>query len=230
MSTTKNTQTPEATAAYAAVGVTDLAVEKARALRGRALEARRALRGDLEPSAVQEKVTSVAAQLLADVQALPAAATKAGQQAAARVQEGYADLAVRGERLVGKIMDQKATQDLRTQAEATVSLAKGAATTARHGMAEVERSAKALMTTSRHQVEDAAEAVGYAVEAETVSAQEKVEVAVEKTRTAAKRTATTARKANARTSSRTKAAATSARKTAQKAVKAAETAAENVGR
>lgn len=227
----------DVTPVMAAVGMTDLAVEKARELQIKATALSKQLQSDLEPSAVQAKVSAAANQLMADmnqliedIQALPATATTRGMKAAAKVQEGYADLAARGGRLVEKVKGQKATKDLKAQADATVAVAKGAVTSARKGLAEVEKSAKALATTGRHQAEAVSASVGAAIEHEAKAAEASVESAVKATRTAAKRTATTARKANARTTSGTKATAASVRKTAKKAADAAGAAADKLGK
>ncbi len=203
---------------YAAVGAGDLAVERAREARTQM----DALRAELAPKKISAKVQAAPAEVYGDV-----------REAAAKAQKSYEDLTVRGEKLVKRIRNQKATKDLIGQAEATVALGKGAVTTVRNAAGELERSAKSTLTTTRKEAAKAAEAVAGSVKVDvkvdTDKAAEAVKTSAKKTRTAAKRTTTTAKKGAARTTSATKATATSARKTAAKSTKAAEKAAEKVG-
>ena len=108
---------------YAAIGAGDLAVERVREA-GTQLEA---LRAEVAPAKVQARLAGA-----------PAVAQKT-----------YDDLAVRGEKLVKRVRTQKATQDLVGQAKATLALGKGLVTQARQSVTEVERSAKATLTTTR---------------------------------------------------------------------------------
>ena len=190
---------------YAAIGAGDLAVERVREA-GTQLEA---LRAEVAPAKVQARLAGA-----------PAVAQKT-----------YDDLAVRGEKLVKRVRTQKATQDLVGQAKATLALGKGLVTQARQSVTEVERSAKATLTTTRKEAAKAAEAVVDAVDVkvDTEAAKKAVQSSAKKTRTAAKRTTTTAKKGATRTTTAAKSTTTAARKTAAKATKATEKAAEKVG-
>jgi heparin binding hemagglutinin HbhA len=213
MSTTdirKTNQTPF----YAAVGVLDLAVEEVRDAQLRAAK----VRAEIRPAALPSRVAALPGMT---VDAVITMANVAG--------DTYEDLAVRGEKLVERIRNQKSTKDLVAQAENTVALGKGAVTTARKAVEEVERSTKATLTTGRKEATRAANVIAESVTDEAQVAATEVEKSAKRTRTAAKRTSTTAKNSAKRTSSRTKAAATSATKTAQAAPKAAEKAAEKVG-
>ncbi|WP_370891952.1 hypothetical protein [Janibacter sp. GXQ6167] len=194
---------------YAVVGVTDYAVEQVRNA-GTQLDAARA--------ELRTQVQTVRSEY-------------APKNIPAKVAELHADLAERGEKLVQRVRNQKATQDLVHQAEATVALGKGAITTARKAADDIERSAKATVTTGRHEAEKAVAGVKKAikVEVDTDAAEKAVADAAKRTRTAAKRTSTTAKNSAARTKTATKATATSARKTAAKSAKATEKAGEKVG-
>jgi heparin binding hemagglutinin HbhA len=212
MSTTdirKTNQTPF----YAAVGVLDLAVEEVRDAQLRAAK----VRAEIRPAALPSRVAALPGMT---VDAVITMANVAG--------DTYEDLAVRGEKLVERIRNQKSTKDLVAQAENTVALGKGAVTTARKAVEEVERP-KATLTTGRKEATRAANVIAESVTDEAQVAATEVEKSAKRTRTAAKRTSTTAKNSAKRTSSRTKAAATSATKTAQAAPKAAEKAAEKVG-
>ncbi|NHA66640.1 hypothetical protein [Phycicoccus flavus] len=206
---------------YALAGVTDLAVEKVREAQKRA----DAARADLAPSAVQARATAYAGQ----VKDLPTLAINQGLVVGGKVSEGYDAFAVRGKSVVNRIRGQKATQDLVAQAETTIAQAKGAVTTARHAASEIERSAKATVTTGRKEAVKVATVLTDSVAEEAKEAQTEVAASAKRTRSAAKRTSTTTKKATKRTTSSTKAAGTSARKTAKKAPVAAEKAAEKVG-
>lgn len=192
---------------YATIGATDLTVET---FRGYTTQIA-ALRAELEPKKVQARVKAAPA----DAQAY------------------YADLTKRGESLVTRIKNQKATKDLVGQAEATVALGKGVVTTVRKAVADVEASAKRTLTIGRKEAVKAAEAVKDSVDVDvkvdTAKAKKAVSTSAKRTTTAAKSTRTTAKKAATRTSTATKSTATAAKTTAAKTAKAADTAAEKVG-
>lgn len=192
---------------YATVGATDLAVETFRGYTSQVA----ALRSELEPKKVQARVK--------------AAPTDA--------QNYYAGLTKRGEDLVARIRQQKATQDLVGQAEATVALGKGAITTVRKAVADAERSAKSTLTIGRKEAALAADAVADSVDADVTVDTEKAKKAVagsaKRTTSAAKGTTTTAKKAATRTRTATKSTGTAAKKTAAKTTKATEKAADKVG-
>lgn len=211
-------KTIDTTPLYAAVGVTDLAVEKVREARVRAEKATADLRVELDPTKVIEQVKD-----------LPAQALNQSLVFGGKVSEGYDELAVRGRHLVARIRRQKATQDLVNQAEVAVAQAKGAVTSARHAAAEVERSAKATLTTTRKEAARVASTLVDSVADEAKVAQAEVTKSVRRTRTAAKRTATTTRNQAKKATASTKAATTSVRKTAAASTKATKATAAKVG-
>jgi hypothetical protein len=210
---------------FAAVGATDLAVEKVRQARLRADKARVELGADLAPAKVQARATTLADH----VKDIPSVVLNETLVLGGKVSEGYDELAARGQKLVTRLRNQQATKDLVAQAETTVAQAKGAVTTARKATADIERSAKATITTARHEATRVATVVTGSVAEEAEVATTEVKKSAKATRTAAKRTTTTTKKAAKRTTSSTKAATTSARKTAAAAEKATEKAAEKVG-
>lgn len=218
-------KTVDTTPFFAAVGVTDLAVEKVRDARVRATTFGTELSADLEPTAIQARATKVADQ----VKEIPAVAVNQSMVFGGKVAEGYGDLANRGKSLVNRIRTQKSTQDLVAQANTTVAQAKGAVTATRNAAAQVERSAKATITTGRKEAAKVADVVTDSIAEETKVAQTEVKKSAKRTRTAAKRTSTTTKNATKKATSAAKGANTSARKTAAAAPKAVEKAAEKVG-
>jgi hypothetical protein len=214
----------DASPVYAVVGVTDLAAEKLRAARTQAAAAGKTL-SSVDPKAVQKQV-----------QDAPAVVLERGLELAGKAQGQYDAFAARGEELLKRIRTQKPTQDLVAQAEQTVALGKGAVTTVRKAVSGTQASAKATITTGRHQAVRVAGVVTDVVSREIKDADAAAEIvadatqdAVARTATAAKRTRTTARKGAKATTARTKATATSARKTAPRARKATGAAAGKVG-
>ena len=200
----------DTTPVYAAVGVTDLAVEMVRDAGVRAAAARAdfgvraaAARADFHVSSLQDQAVKRAEKVAEQAQHIPAIALNQTLEAATRAHTTYAELAVRGEKLVNRIRNQKATKDLFAQAGSTVSLGKGAVTTVRKAAVDTGRAAKSTLTTA----------------APRTSA----------TRTSVKRTATVAKKSTASAKRATKAVATSTAKTATSASKAAETATTKIG-
>ncbi|GAA4411126.1 hypothetical protein GCM10023168_31590 [Fodinibacter luteus] len=218
-------KTVDTTPFYAAVGATDLAVEKVREARVRAEKVRVEISADLAPAKVQARATTIADQ----VKEIPAVVINETMVVGGKVVEGYDELAVRGKKLVTRIRNQKATKDFVAQAETTVAQAKGAVTTARKATADIERSAKATITTARHEAVKVANVVTGSVAEEAKVATTEVKKSAKATRTAAKRTTTTTKKAAERTTSSAKAATTSARKAAVAAEKAVEKTADKVG-
>lgn len=208
----------DTTPLFAAVGVTDLAVEKVREARVRATKVSTDLRADLEP-----------AKVVAQVKELPAVALNQSLVMGGKVTEGYEDLAARGKKLVSRIRNQQATKDLVAQAEVAVAQAKGAVTSARNAAAEIEKSAKATVTTGRKEAARVANTLVDSVSDEAKVVQAEVAGSVKRTRTAAKRTATTPRNQAKKAATTTKDATTSARKTAASAPKATKKAAAKVG-
>jgi heparin binding hemagglutinin HbhA len=223
--TTKTATKSPATPLFAVVGVTDLAVERVREARLRAEKARTELQADLAPTAVQKRAEIV----IEDVKALPTKALNQGVATADQVTKGYEDLAVRGEKLVTRIKNQKATKDLVAQAETTLSLGKGAVTTARKAVLDVRSSALATFTTGRKEATHVAQIVVDTVAEDAEFAATEVQASAKRTRTAAKRTTTTATKARKRTATSAKATTTSAKKAAASTTKATAKAADKVG-
>ena len=221
---------------FAAVGATDLAVEKVREARLRADKARadlavRAekarveLSTDLAPASVQARATKA----VDDAKEIPALAINQTMVFGGKLTEAYDELAARGHKLVKRIQNQKATKDLVAQADTTVAQVKGAVTSARKATADIERSAKATITTARKEAAKVVTVVGGSVAEETKVVQAEVATSVKHTKTAAKRTNTTAKRATKKATTSAKAATTSVRKTAVAAEKATEKAAEKVG-
>lgn len=215
----------DATPVLAAVGVTDLAVEKIRDARGRAGQ----VRAELDVNTLQSRASQRVAEVAEQAQQVPALALNGSLVAASRVQESYDALASRGEKLVKRVRTQKATKDLLAQVETTVAMGKGAVTTVRRAADDIERSAKATLTTGRRETAVATDAVVESAVQEAKDATATVATSAARTRTAAKRTATTTRKRATATRTATKRATTSARKTAKAAGRASTTAAEKVG-
>ena len=218
-------KTVDSTPFFAAVGATDLAVEKVRDARVRAVRTREELATDLAPAKVQARATHVADQ----VKEIPAIAINKTMIVGGKVAEGYDELAARGKTLVTRIRKQQSTKDFIAQAETTVAQAKGAVTSARKAAADIERSAKATVTTGRHEAAKVVTVVRGTVVDETKIAETEVKKSAKRTRTAAKRTTTTTKNASKRATTSAKAATTSARKTAVAAEKAVEKAAEKIG-
>lgn len=187
---------------YAVVGVTDLAVERARGYTAE-VQARLA-KLDLEPKALREQVQTVVTARIDELNedakearsTVEARATKARTQlesyvndTVAEVTETYGDLASRGRNLVARIRRQQATQDAKSQAGTAVAKAKTTRT-------QTTKSAKATTATTKR--------------------------AAKTTGTSAKKTAGTAKR-------NVKATTTSAKKTASATTKAVSDAAEKVG-
>jgi heparin binding hemagglutinin HbhA len=215
----------ESTPVYAAVGATDLAVEKVRDARVRAAAARAELTADKIQARVSKRATEVTEQ----AQHVPVLALNRSLELASRAVDNYESLAARGEGLVKRVRNQKATKDLVAQAETTIALGKGAVTTVRKAAGDIERSAKATLTTGRHQAEHVAEVAVDAAAEEVREVSTAATASAKRTRTAAKRTTTTAKKSASATRSSAKRTTTSARKTASAAKKAGEAAAKKVG-
>ena len=215
----------DTTPVFAAVGLTDLAVEKVRHASVRAA----AVRAELEPTKLQTMAQARVAEVAETGKELPALALNRSLELAGKAQESYESVAARGERLVKRVRTQKSTKDLIAQAEATVALGKGAVTTVRHSASEIQRSAKATLTTGRREAARSAQSIVASAQNETVAASGQVKTSAERTRTAAKRTTTTTKNTAATTKAATKRATTSAKKTATAGTTAAAGAAEKVG-
>jgi heparin binding hemagglutinin HbhA len=226
----------DTTPVFAAVGATDLAVEKVRVARDRAIAAS----ADLDVSALQDKAMDKAtvlqgkaikrAEKVAEqAQHMPALALNQTREVAGKAQQTYAELAVRGHKLVTRLRTQQSTKDLLAQAGSTVSLGKGAVTTVRKAAVDTQRVAKATLTTGVHEAEFVIDAVVASVHREAKVTTGTVRKSAAATKTAAKRTTTTAKKSATSAKRVTKSVATSAAKTATAAAEAAKVATPKVG-
>jgi len=215
----------DTTPVFAAVGLTDLAVEKVRDAGVKAA----AVRIDLDATTLQTKAQARVTEVAEQAQELPALALNRTLELAGKAQETYETAAARGEKLVKRVRTQKSTKDLLAQAEATFALGKGAVTTVRKSATEIQRSAKATLTTGRKEAAVAVDAIADSIADEATEATTAVKQSATRTRTAAKRTATTTKNAAAKSKSATKGATTSAKKTATATKKASTTAATKVG-
>ena len=215
----------DTTPVYAAVGVTDLAVEKVRYAGVRAAAAR----ADFHISSLQDKAVKRAELVAEQAQHIPAKALEQTLESAGKAQATYAELAVRGEKLVKRIRNQKATKDLLAQAGNTVSLGKGAVTTVRHAAGDTRRAAKSTLTTGRHEAESAVGAVVASVRGDVKTTKRAVRKSGPATRLSTKRTTTVAKKRTAAVKRATKATVTSAGTTVTAATAAVKTATPKVG-
>jgi len=170
---------------YAAVGVTDLAVEKVRDARTRAA----AIRFNLDISAMQDNAAKRFEKISLQAQQVPESVRDQTTEVAGKARETYAGLAVRGERLVKRIRGQKSTQNLFDQAGNTVTLGKGAVTTVRKAAHDTQEAAKATLLTGRHEAESVFDAVVSSVHHESAATTEAVREAATTTRVAAEETA-----------------------------------------
>jgi len=171
---------------------------------------------------MQDKAVKRFEKVSAQAQHIPAQLRSQSAEAADKAKETYAELAVRGEKLVKRIRDQKSTQDLLAQAGNTVSLGKGAVTTVRKAAHDTQEAAKVTLATGRRGAGTLA-----------ASVQDDVKVTGRKAATSTKAVAddgvVTTKKSTASAERATKAAATSARKTAAAAAAATKTATSKVG-
>ena len=213
------------TPVYAAVGVTDLAVERVREAGVRAS----AVRVDLDVNALQEKAVKRAEKVAEQAQQIPALALSQTAEIAGKARETYTELAVRGQKLVKRIRNQKATKDLVAQAGSTISLGKGAVTTVRKAATDTQQAAKATLSTALHEAEVVVGAVTGSVRDDVQTTARSVRKSAPAVRLSAKRTTATAKKSTASVTRATKSTATSASNTATKATKAAKTATPKVG-
>ncbi|HEY5247877.1 MAG TPA: hypothetical protein VIJ15_05410 [Dermatophilaceae bacterium] len=212
----------DTTPVYAAVGVTDLAVERLREARVRATTRVTAVQLDLNLSTMQEKAVKRFEKATEQVQQIPAQFRSQTVEAADKAKETYSELAVRGEKLVNRIRNQKSTKDLLAQAGNTVSLGKGAVTTVRNAAHDTQHAAAVTLATGRRE----ASAVAASVQEDVKATGHKAAVA---THAAADDTVATAKKSTASAERAARSAVTSARKTAAAAAAATKTATSKVG-
>lgn len=161
------TRTP-VTPFYAIAGAGDLAVEKFRAV-SEDVTARFA---KLDQKTLQVELTKAQSELtkrfdaiVADARTAPAKLRELPKTAQAgfttvlgQAEETYEDLAGRGKDLVERIRQQKATEDLVTQAKTTVSKAKATRTTAKKTADTATRNVKATATSARKTAKTATKA------------------------------------------------------------------------
>lgn len=224
----------EATPVMAVVGATDVAVKRVRQAAHEAghlqseletrvtkiqVEVEKAV-GSLDPAYLQKFLSKTfdPKNLQANAQQVPALAIARALEVAGKVETGYESLAERGKKLVLKVEESKATQDLMRQGKATLSRSRAAMTTAQRAVEQTAEEAMATLSIGRR---DAKDVVGEVEQAVTTG--------TKGTRAAIKRTATTARTRSAATKTASKSATTSARKSATAARVAAKKAAEKVG-
>jgi heparin binding hemagglutinin HbhA len=206
---------------FAVVGVTDLAVERVRAVVAGvpAVQAQFEARVNAVQADVEKRVSEF------DPKALSAKATEVPTKAAARAlevasigQARYEALAVRGKTLVDSIRSQASTQGLLDQAGSTVSRGKAAYTTA---LKAADGTYSAILSTIGVGKREAEEVVE--------DTRKSARTAAKKTSTSAKKTTTTARNGTTAARSAAKGVRTSAKKTASAASVAAQDAASKVG-
>src|SRR5664279_2997024 len=151
----------DTTPVYAALGVTDLAVERLHEARIRAA----AVRHDLDLNVIQDRTAKRFEKVAEQVQQIPAQVRNQSAEAAGKARETYTGLAVRGEKLVKRVRSQKSTKDLFAQAGSTVSLGKGAVTTVRKVAHDTQRAAIVTLATGRREAESVAASVQHDVRA-----------------------------------------------------------------
>src|ERR1035437_360921 len=197
----------DTTPVYAVVGVTDLAVERLRDARSHAT----AVRLDLDISAMQHKALKRFEKVTELAQQIPAQFRNQTFEAAGRARETYSGLAIRGEKLVKRIRNQKSTKDLFAQAGSTMSLGKGAVTTVRNAARDTQRAAMVTLAAGRREAGSVAASVQDDVRATGRAAT--------KTPTVVQGTGTTAKKSTASAERATRSVAAGARKSASTATR-----------
>lgn len=211
----------DTTPVYAVVGVTDLAVERLREARARATAARH----DLSVSVMQDKAVKRFEKVSEQAQQLPTQVRDQTTEVADKAKETYSELAVRGEKLVKRLRNQKSTQNLFEQAGNTVSLGKGAVTTVRKAAHDTQHAAMVTLATGRREAESVATSVADDVKATGHTVHKAAATTVD----SAGESATTVKKSTAAAQRATRSVSTSARKTATSASAAAKTATPKVG-
>jgi heparin binding hemagglutinin HbhA len=132
---------------YAVAGVGDLAVAKLRELPTKVAKLKSDLVG--EEKSVQAKVTETVTSLPSDAMHLTARLGELADKGVKKADAEYAELATRGEAIVKKIRSQKATQDLLTQAQNTVTRARIARGAAARGAANTKTATKSTVTSAK---------------------------------------------------------------------------------
>jgi hypothetical protein len=209
------------TPVYAVVGVTDLAVEVLRDAGSRAA----ALRLDLDVSSLQSMVFERFEKVSEQTQQIPAQVRTQTVEVFGKAKETYSELAVRGEKLVDRIKNQKSTKDLFAQAGNTVSLGKGAVTTVRKAALDTQRAALVTLATGRRE----AGSVAASVQDDVRATGRSVNKGAAATLAAAEGTVTAAKKGTTAAERSTRSVAAAGRKAATTATTAAKTASPKVG-
>ncbi len=201
------------TPAYVAVGLTDLALETMR-------EAHL-----FDPIELRKEFTAQTEKSVKQVRQAPARVVNHGRKLTERAQAQHDVLAERGEQVIDRIRNTQATQDLKAQLDNTVSVTKGAMSTARNAVQETERAAVVTLKTGVSEAEQVAVKLAETAREDATGTAASMREATARTRAAARRTRAVAQQGAKHTSSRAKATSTSARKSASKAATAASAAA-----
>jgi tartrate dehydratase beta subunit/fumarate hydratase class I family protein len=201
----------DTTPVYVALGVTDLAVERLRDARARAS----AVRLDLDISAMQDKAAKRFEKVTQHVQHIPTQVRNQGVGVAGQARQTYAELAVRGEKMIKRVRNQKSTKDLFAQAGSTVSLGKGAVTTVRNAAHDTQRAARVTFATGRRE----AGSVAASVQEDVKAAGRTPAQATASAPTVVQGTGTPAKKSTASTLRASRTVAAGARKAATSATK-----------
>ena len=211
----------DTTPVFAALGVTDLAVERLRDARARAA----AVRLDLDINVIQDRAAKRFEKVTEQVQQIPAQVRSQGAEVAGKARETYSGLAVRGEKMVKRVRNQRSTKNLFAQAGNTVSVGKGAVTPVRKAAHDTQRAAIVTLTTGRREAESVAASVQDGVRAagRTVTRAPTAAPTASTASTAptvVQGTGTPAKKSTASTQRASRSVAAGARKTATTATKA----------
>ena len=204
----------DTTPVFAALGVTDLAVERLRDARARAA----AVRLDLDINVIQDRAAQRFEKVTEQVQQIPAQVRNQSAEVAGKARETYSELAVRGEKMVKRVRNQKSTKDLFAQAGNTVSLGKGAVTTVRKAAHDTQRAAILTLTTGRREAGSVAASVQDGVRAVGRTAT-KAPATAPTAPTVVQGTGTPAKKSTASTQRASRSVAAGARKTDSTATK-----------
>ncbi len=204
----------DTTPVFAALGVTDLAVERLRDARARAV----AVRLDLDINVIQDRAAKRFEKVTEQVQQIPAQVRNQSAEVAGKARETYSELAVRGEKMVKRVRNQKSTKDLFAQAGNTVSLGKGAVTTVRKAAHDTQRAAILTLTTGRREAGSVAASVQDGVRAVGRTAT-KAPATAPTAPTVVQGTGTPAKKSTASTQRASRSVAAGARKTDPTATK-----------
>lgn len=132
---------------YAVAGVGDFAVAKLKEIPTRVAKLKTDVVG--EDKSVQAKVTEKVTSLPSDAMHLTAKLSELADSGVKKADAHYADLAARGEAIVKRLRNQKATQDLLTQAQNTVTRARVARGTAARGAGDTKTAAKSTVTSAK---------------------------------------------------------------------------------